>query len=221
MPCLPPAPSPLLHPPPCRLPQAGRSPPMFSGRTRAQVDSIAGDLRAKEAEAAAWAQFVADIQAAQAAPRPQKPGEAAWRQGPHGERLAALAALALGDLPPTGPERSLASRTLVDLGKTPATQVGPGCRTGQSRKPAGRPCSLGGAGRGGTGGRRGRRGGWGGPFPPDLASALDCTRRLLLPPSNASPRLPHRRLPRRTPRSCCSPLAGGRRTFSSTCWPRA
>ncbi len=107
-----------------RLPQAGRSPPMFSGRTRAQVDSIAADLRAKEIEAAAWQRFVSDIQAAQAAPRASKPSEQEWRQGPHGERLAALEALALGDLSAISPQRTLASQTLVELGRSPSTQVG-------------------------------------------------------------------------------------------------
>lgn len=104
--------------------QAGRSPPMFSGRSRAQVDSIAADLRHKEVEAAAWDRFMSDIQAAQAAPRAKKPSEADWRQGPHGPRLAALEALALGDLQALGPERTLANQTLVGLGKTPSTQVG-------------------------------------------------------------------------------------------------
>ncbi|PRW58916.1 ribonuclease [Chlorella sorokiniana] len=102
--------------------QAGRSPPMFSGRTRAQVDSLAAELRHKELEAAAWEQFVSDVQAAQAAPRPSKPNEDAWREGPHGARLAALEALALGDLAGVGPERTLAHQTLVGLGKTPSTQ---------------------------------------------------------------------------------------------------
>jgi hypothetical protein len=95
---------------------------MFSGRTRAQVDSLAAELRHKELEAAAWEQFVSDVQAAQAAPRPSKPNEDAWREGPHGARLAALEALALGDLAGVGPERTLAHQTLVGLGKTPSTQ---------------------------------------------------------------------------------------------------
>lgn len=97
---------------------------MFSGRSRAQVDSIAADLRHKEVEAAAWDRFLSDIQAAQAAPRAKKPSEADWRQGPHGPRLAALEAMALGDLQALGPERTLANQTLVGMGKTPSTQVG-------------------------------------------------------------------------------------------------
>lgn len=126
---------------------------MFAGRTRAQVDSIAADLRHKEVEAAAWAKFVADVQAAQAAPRASKPSEAEWRQGPHAERLAALEAMALGDLSRVSPERSLATQTLAGLGKSPSTQVrlrlpgAPGCAVGAwSAQPACHPSTAFGAG---------------------------------------------------------------------------
>ena len=65
---------------------------MFSPRTASQVDSLAGSLRQQEQTAAEWAQFVADLQAAQQQAREDKPAEAAWRAGPHGSRLAAVAA---------------------------------------------------------------------------------------------------------------------------------
>ncbi|KAL4425691.1 hypothetical protein ABPG75_009707 [Micractinium tetrahymenae] len=102
--------------------QAGRSPPMFSPRSEADVQSLQASLR-KQAEAeASWARFAADIQAAQQQPRARKPGEGAWRAGPHAARLAALEALALGDLPPVGEQYQLASGTLARLGKTPSSQ---------------------------------------------------------------------------------------------------
>lgn len=70
-----------------------------------------------------WARFAGDVAAAQAAPRASKPGEDAWRAGPHATRLAAVAALALGDVLPSSEEYRLACKTLADLGKTPAAQV--------------------------------------------------------------------------------------------------
>ena len=93
---------------------------MFTPRTASQVESLAGSLRQQEQAAAEWAQFVADLQAAQQQARADKPGEAAWRAGPHGARLAAVAAFASDALPLSCPERSLASKTLADLGKSPS-----------------------------------------------------------------------------------------------------
>jgi hypothetical protein len=69
-----------------------------------------------------WARFAADIQQAKAAPRSEKPGKAAWRQGPHAERLTAVEGLALGTLPLTGPKRALAVACLVGLGRPPSGQ---------------------------------------------------------------------------------------------------
>lgn len=102
--------------------QAGRSPPMFSPRTAAQVDSQIANLAAEAEAKAAWERFVADISNAAAAARAAKPSEAAWRAGPHAERLAAVDAFARGFLPLACPERSLATKTLSDLGKTPSPQ---------------------------------------------------------------------------------------------------
>jgi len=83
--------------------------------------------------AAEWALFLADIQAAQAVPRPSKPSEAVWRAGPHAARLQAVEALALGELPPVGEEYRLANKTLVELGKSPSGQV-----SGAGREAGGR-----------------------------------------------------------------------------------
>lgn len=102
--------------------QAGRNPPMFSPRTASQVESLANSLRLQQAAEAELARFLSDIQQAQHQPRSSKPGEAAWRAGPYGERLAAVEALALGTLHYTGPERTLATQTLAGLGKTPSGQ---------------------------------------------------------------------------------------------------
>ncbi|KAL4859933.1 putative ribonuclease [Chlorella vulgaris] len=102
--------------------QMGRNPPMFKPRTKDQVDSLSASLRAQEEADANWARFAADIQQAKAAPRSEKPGEAAWRQGPHAERLMAVEGLALGTLPLTGPKRALAVACLVGLGKPPSGQ---------------------------------------------------------------------------------------------------
>ncbi|EFN57481.1 hypothetical protein CHLNCDRAFT_143004 [Chlorella variabilis] len=95
---------------------------MFSPRTPAQVDSLAHSLRLQQEAEAEWAGFASDMQQAQAQPRSSKPGEAAWRAGPHGARLAAVEGLALGTLPLSGPQRNLAIQTLIDLGKTPSGQ---------------------------------------------------------------------------------------------------
>lgn len=99
--------------------QAGRAPPMFGPRSAAQVRSLEGALAAEAAEAAAWGRFVGDMEAAAAAAREAKPSEADWRAGPHADRLAALAAFALGSLPIYCAERDLATKTLVRLGRTP------------------------------------------------------------------------------------------------------
>ncbi|KAL4445906.1 hypothetical protein ABPG77_009105 [Micractinium sp. CCAP 211/92] len=102
--------------------QAGRSPPMFSPRSQADVNSLQSSLRHQAEAEARWNAFLADIQAAQRQAWAKKPGAAAWQAGPHAERLAALEALALGSLPPVGEQYQLASRTLARLGKAPSTQ---------------------------------------------------------------------------------------------------
>lgn len=93
---------------------------MFVGRTAAQVESLMGSQRAAEVEAAAWAAFLAEVEAARAAARPHKPGEAVWRAGPHGARLAAVEAFAVEDLRLASAERTLATQTLRGLGQPPS-----------------------------------------------------------------------------------------------------
>lgn len=80
-----------------RFRPAGRAPALLWGpRSAAQVDEL---TRAAAAEARAtqeWALLTDALQAARAAPRAAKPDESAWLAGPHGARLADVAAFALG-----------------------------------------------------------------------------------------------------------------------------
>ena len=238
-------------PPPACLPPATAAPascpvpawpalacPLVSP-AHAHGPAVPAPLPLLQAEAE-WAGFASDMQQAQAQPRSSKPGEAAWRAGPHGARLAAVEGLALGTLPLSGPQRNLAIQTLIDLGKTPSGQVGvlgegeggsvwggAGRRgegrecVGAGRRGAGRECvGAGGRGAARTLGSFGRVGeatrvcGW----------VCRCHAACRLPPPcgvppaelAACPRVPPcRRLVRRMRRSCCSRWGGGRPTCTS------
>lgn len=171
--------------------QVGRLSPVFSGRREEEVRSLENSLRLAEAEAVAWAAFTADIQAAAAAPRVAKPARAAWLAGPHAERLAAVEAFAIEDLPLAAPERALATKTLHGLGKSPSPPVSapqaavPGA--GHTRQLlAVRTCLV-----------------------RCTACSACCYRALPATPCC------------RMPRSCCSRWAGGSRTCSWACCRRA